>query len=184
MDVPAAIYTIGYGGRTFDELAALLGARGVSCLVDVRSVPASRFRPEFARAPLEIALKAVGIRYLFLGDTLGGRPEAPECYVDGKVDYERVRAQEFFQRGIERLCRALEQETSLALMCSEGRPEMCHRTKLIGVALEARGIRVVHLDESGIARTQPEVIERLTGGQLSLFGDPVFQSRKRYGDDP
>ena len=39
-------------------------------------------------------------------------------------------------------------------MCSEGRPEQCHRSKLIGEALAAAGIPVCHIDEDGGLLTQ------------------------------
>lgn len=177
------VFTIGYGSRSFDDLADLLAEYGITCLVDVRTAPYSRFRPEFSKAALEAALPGRGIRYVFLGDALGGRPEVPDCYVDGKVDYERVKEKEFYRRGIERVRRAREQGMRLALMCSEGRPEECHRSKLIGVSLTEQGIPVLHLDEEGIPRSQEEVIARLTGGQLDLFGAPSFTSRKRYGEE-
>ena len=32
-------------------------------------------------------------------------------------------------------------------MCSEGKPEMCHRSKLIGATLDELGIPVLHIDE-------------------------------------
>lgn len=66
------------------------------------------------------------------------------------------------------------------LLCSEGKPEQCHRSKLIGETLAGRGIPVLHIDEHDQLRSQEEVIQRLTGGQLSLFGDLEFTSRKRY----
>ena len=66
-------------------------------------------------------------------------------------------------------------------MCSEGRPEQCHSSKLIGEALSAAGIPVCHIDEDGALFSQTEVIDRLTRGQLDLFGQPSFTSRKRYG---
>lgn len=171
MDGPGQIYTIGYGSRTFEGLVAILREQGITCLVDVRSVPASRFRPEFSRPALEVALTEQGIRYVYLGNALGGRPEAPECYTDGKIDYDRVREQEFYRRGIDRLRRAYAQRMPVVLMCSEGRPEECHRARLIGASLHELGIPVAHLDEEGLPRTQQEVIERLTGGQMDLFDE-------------
>jgi uncharacterized protein (DUF488 family) len=66
-------------------------------------------------------------------------------------------------------------------MCSEGRPEQCHRSKLIGEALATAGIHVCHIDETGQLLTQQQVIDRLTRGQLDLFGPTTFTSRKRYG---
>lgn len=178
------IYTIGYGQRTIDELAALLKEHGVECLVDVRTAPYSRFRPEFSRTALQAAIVEQGLRYIFQGASLGGRPDYPDCYVDGKVDYDRIREKEFYREGIERLRKAAAQGMRVALMCSEGRPEECHRSKLIGVSLAALGIPVLHLDEDGRPTSQEEVMRRLTGGQLGLFGDPSFTSRKRYGGEP
>ncbi len=177
------IYTIGYGSRSIDEFIALLRENAVTSLVDVRTSPYSSFRPEFSREPLASTLDVAGIRYIFLGKELGGKPNSPDCYVDGKVDYGRLREKDFYKRGISRLLEALDQRYRIALMCSEGRPEDCHRSKLIGVSLSEAGIPLVHLDEEGARLGQDEVIARLTGGQLDLFGSPAFTSRKKYGDN-
>jgi hypothetical protein len=116
-----------------------------------------------------------------MGDTLGGQPKEPGCYTDGKVDYDKVRVQPFFQAGLARLEQAFAQQRCVTLLCSEGRPEQCHRSKLIGEALAAVGIPIRHIDEDGRLLTQMEVIDRLTHGQLDLFGQGTFSSRKRYG---
>jgi hypothetical protein len=69
-------------------------------------------------------------------------------------------------------------------MCSEGKPEMCHRSKLIGKTLAQRGIPLAHIDESDRLISQDDVLLRQTGGQRSLFGDEMLPvtSRKRYRD--
>jgi uncharacterized protein (DUF488 family) len=175
------VYTIGYGARTVDELIVALRAYDIMFLVDVRTAPYSRFKPEFSRDALEQELKRQDIRYVYLGDALGGRPADPDCYVDDKVDYERVKTKDFYQAGIERVRTAWQRSVHFVLMCSEGKPEQCHRSKLIGETLAGLGIPVVHIDEHDQLRSQDEVIQRLTGGQLSLFGDLEFTSRKRYG---
>lgn len=175
------IYTVGYGARTLDELVDVLAAHAIAFLVDVRSAPYSRFKPEFSKDALERDLKARGLRYVYLGDALGGRPADPDCYVDDKVDYERVKQKDSYKAGIDRLCAAWQRGLRVAIMCSEGKPEQCHRSKLIGESLAALGIPVAHIDENDELRSQDEVIQRLTGGQLSLFGDYEFTSRKRYG---
>lgn len=173
------LYTIGYGSRTMEEFLAVLRAHEVEYVIDVRSAPYSKFKPEFSKASLAAVLKRHGFHYVFMGDLLGGQPDAPDCYSDGKVDYDKVRTKPFFQAGLDRLKSARQQGLRVALMCSEGRPELCHRVKLIGEALESLGIPVAHIDEDGQLRSQSEVIHRLTGGQLDLFG-PAFTSRKRY----
>jgi len=178
------VYTIGYGSRSLDELVAALKQHEIACVLDVRTAPYSKFRPEFSKSALEVSLPPHGLRYVFIGDLLGGRPDSPDCYVDGKVDYDQVREKEFYRRGIERVCRAHEQGMHLALFCAEGRPDACHRSKLIGVTLAEMGIPLAHIDEAGELLTQDEVIGKATGYQPSLFGAPSLTSRKRYGGDP
>jgi uncharacterized protein (DUF488 family) len=184
---PPPLFTIGYGARTLDEFLAALRANRIEYLIDVRTAPYSKFKPEFSKELLQHHVQRAGLRYVFMGDTLGGQPKDPACLTEGKVDYDKVRTQPFFHAGIERLKKAVEQRRRAALMCSEGRPEQCHRSKLIGEALTAAGIPVCHIDEDGALLTQTQVIDRLTHGQLDLFGQPSFTSRKRYaseeGDD-
>lgn len=177
-----AIYTIGYGKRGIDELIATLKEHGIDFLVDVRSTPYSKFKPEFSKDALAAALQRHGIRYVFMGDLLGGRPDDEECYVNGKVDYERLKVTEPFRRGIGRLRSAWEKELRVCVMCSEGRPEECHRSKLIGEVLEAEDIPVRHIDADGNVVSQQAILRILTGGQMRLFGDS-FTSRKKYRVD-
>ena len=46
------IYTIGYGSRSIVELIEVLQQHQVAYLIDVRSVPYSRYKPEFSKKPL------------------------------------------------------------------------------------------------------------------------------------
>ena len=177
---PVPIYTIGYGSRTMAAFLAVLAAHGINYLIDLRSVPYSRFKPEFGKRELESHLRQRGIRYVYLGDKLGGQPADRECYVDNKVVYERVKEKAFYQEGIRRVEKAFCQQLHGVLMCSEGKPETCHRSKLIGESLTELGIPVVHIDEEDQLRTQEDVVYNLAAGQLSLFGDHAFKSRKRY----
>ena len=72
MTIP--IYTIGYGSRSIEEFVEVLQRFDIAYLVDVRSAPYSRYKPEFSKAELAAELQRFGIRYLFMGDTLGGQP--------------------------------------------------------------------------------------------------------------
>ena len=168
------IYTIGYGSRSVDELIATLKHYAIEYLVDVRTAPYSRYKPEYSKDALAAALQAQGIRYLFLGEALGGRPTDPACYVDGKVDYELVKQQPFYQVGLERVQNAFRQQLRVVLMCSEGKPTQCHRSKLIGASLTSLDIPVVHIDEQGAAQSQADVMAEITNGQLSIFGGPAL----------
>lgn len=177
---PSTVFTVGYGAREFAAFVAVLKAQQIAWLVDVRSAPYSRFKPEYAQDALRAALEAQGIRYVYMGDQLGGRPADPDCYVDGKVDYGRVRAMPIFAAGLARVRNACLQGRRVVLMCSEGRPEECHRSKLIGEALVELGVPVLHIDEEDRLVAHDAVIARLTDGQLSLFGQEEFTSRRRY----
>lgn len=176
---PGRILSIGQGARDVDRLVDALRRHEVQFLVDVRSSPYSRFRPEFSRKPLKVALGKAGVRYLFLGRELGGLPADPTCYVAGKVDYARCRRRPVFLAGLARLADAVAQGLTVCLMCSEGEPWLCHRSKLIGVALADGGVQVQHILPDDTLLGQDEVIQVLTGGQADLFGD-AFCSRGKY----
>jgi uncharacterized protein (DUF488 family) len=174
------ILTIGYGLREIAELIVLLKRHGVEYVGDVRSVPYSR-RPEYAREQLERLLGAAEIRYVFLGGTLGGRPDDPGCYDDdGHVDYDRCRTAPAFLSGIERVETAYRDRHPLALLCSEARPSDCHRSKLLAEMLVERGVPVAHIDERGELVEHAEVAAQIRGAQLSFVADGLGRSRRAY----
>lgn len=179
------IYTIGYGAREMVDFIAVLKSHQINYLIDIRSKPYSRYKPDFSKHTLERKLQAQGIRYVFMGDTLGGQPDDSDCYKeDGKVDYDKIKDKEFYARGIGRLRQAWQHQINVVLMCSEGKPEMCHRSKLIGRTLVDEGINLAHIDENNQIISQEDVVLRLIKGQPSLFDD-FFQytSRKKYRED-
>ncbi|RJP32567.1 MAG: DUF488 domain-containing protein [Candidatus Omnitrophota bacterium] len=173
------IYTIGYGKRTTDELLTILADHHITYLIDVRSSPYSKFKPEFSKTSLQPTLAQAGIRYVFMGDLIGGTPEDPVCYTDGKADYDKIAETERYQKGIARLLSAFEQNLSICLMCSEGKPELCHRSKLIGNTLKQKGIPVLHINEENETKTQEYIMNVIEGWQMTLFDMPLL-SRKTY----
>jgi len=175
------LFTVGYGSSKIDQFVDLLKRFDIAYLLDVRSKPYSKYKPEYSREALKQRVEAEGIRYVFMGNLLGGLPKDRNCFTDGKVDYEKVRSQLFYQRGIERLRSAWEQQLRVALLCACGKPERCHRSKLIGVSLQREGIPVVHLDDRGRSFTQKAILMKLNGNP-DLFGHiaEVATSRKKY----
>lgn len=165
------IYTIGYGSRSLDDFIDTLQQHEIAFLIDVRTAPYSRHKPEFSKKALSDALGKRGIRYVFMGDALGGRPEDEALRTGGKPDYDKMAASADFARGMDRIENAFEQQQRVALMCSEGKPEMCHRSLLIGATLDERRIPVAHIDERGSLLSQADVMERLHPGQPDLFDD-------------
>lgn len=170
--------SIGYGDRSWESFLERLRRHDIRFLIDVRSHPRSR-QPEFNEEALQLLLLKAGIRYIFMGDMLGGKPDDQSCYVDGKVDYARCEQRPAFRSGLERLRAAIAGGHRVALMCSELDPERCHRSKLIGQALLKEGTELTHIDRDGERVSQQVVIERITGGQGALFGQS-FTSVGRY----
>jgi len=179
MSASTPVFTIGYGHRSLSDVIQLLREHEIQFLVDVRSVPSSKSQPDFDQRNLERDSGLDGIRYVFMGDALGGRPGDVSCYENGHVLYERVRERTFFRKGLRRLLQAVAGNHRVCLLCAEIKPESCHRSKLIGAALSDEHIDVVHIDSDGRTATQTAVIARLTTAQGQLF-DQRFQSRRSY----
>lgn len=178
------LYTIGHGNRKPEEFLALLKDFGIEYLIDVRSQPYSKFNPQYNQNELKFFLERNGIKYVFMGDTIGGRPKDKSCYdFDGKVDYEAVKTKDFFKNGIDRLKTAYNKDINVVLMCSESKPCECHRSKLIGKVLDVDKISMKHIDEKGKIKDQASVINELNKGlgEFDLFGNPINStSRKAY----
>jgi uncharacterized protein (DUF488 family) len=166
MSEPYQLLSVGYSHHPLEDFLALLRGAGVTAVADVRTHPHSRFCP-YANAPhFAETLGRAGIRYVFLGEQLGGRPAARELYDDeGRVDYELVRRTEAFRQGLERLERGVEQFI-VAMLCGEEDPLDCHRGLMITPALVERGVVPGHLRRDGRVETTAEMEERL----LTLTG--------------
>jgi uncharacterized protein (DUF488 family) len=178
------LYTIGHGSRKPEDFLKLLREFGIEYLIDVRSQPFSKFNPQFNEHDLKFFLERNGIKYVFMGDTIGGRPKDTSCYdKEGKVDYEVVKTKEFFLNGIDRLKTAYDKDINVVIMCSESKPCECHRSKLIGRVLIVDNIALKHIDEKGKLKDQSTVISELNKGlsEYDLFGNPInTSSRKTY----
>lgn len=152
------MYSIGNGSRKWDDFVSLLRLYGIQYLIDVRSRPGSRFHPQYNRSAMEVGLAAEGVRYVFMGDVLGGRPEEASLYVDGKVSYELLSRSAAYLSGIERLLVAETKGLAAAVMCSERDPRTCHRARLIGATLLQQGISLQHIDVDGAVRRQEDLL--------------------------
>jgi uncharacterized protein (DUF488 family) len=155
------LLTIGHSNLELEAFLALLAQHRVQTLADVRSRPASFRFPQFNREPLEAGLSSAGIRYEFLGETLGGRPADPRVYrEDGLVDYAARRPAPDFIEGLERAL-ALSGASVAALMCAEEDPLQCHRFLMICPSLLERSVTPVHIRRGGALESQSDAEDRL-----------------------
>jgi uncharacterized protein (DUF488 family) len=165
------VLTIGHSNHTVEHFLSLLKAQAVQVVVDTRSQPYSKYATQFDHEALKPVLQDVGIRYLYLGRELGGRPEGDEFYDgEGHVLYDRVAATSLFQEGLSRLERGI-REYKVALLCAEENPAACHRRLLVGRVLVDRGIQVEHIRGDGRIQTEEEVAAEVDPNrdQLTLF---------------
>lgn len=177
------IYSIGHGNKKFEDFLKELSSFNIKYLIDVRTSPYSKYNPQYNRELLKNNLEAANITYVYMGDNLGGLPSDRSCYVDGKVSYDLIKDKDFFKEGLSRLIKAYEKDINVAVMCSESKPEECHRSKLIGQELLKKSIAIQHITEPDKTKDQFTVMNELTKGKgvVDLFGNETsFTSRKKY----
>ena len=105
------LYTIGHSNHDEQEFVELLQTHGIDVLADVRSQPYSRYATHFSAESMRHVAEEAGIKYLFMGKELGGRPNGAEFYdQDGYVLYRRVAASLPFHEGLQRLQQAMADE--------------------------------------------------------------------------
>ncbi len=155
------LFTIGHSNLEIEVFLAVLAQHRIQTLCDVRSRPASFRFPQFNREPLEGGLASAGVRYEFLGGTLGGRPADPRVYrEDGLVDYAARRRAPDFAAGLERAL-AFSRTSVIALMCAEEDPLQCHRFLIICPALIERDVTPAHIRRDGVLESHRDAEDRL-----------------------
>jgi uncharacterized protein (DUF488 family) len=161
MDRPT-IYTVGHSTHPIEVFLDLLKAYSISCLIDVRSVAASSYNPQYNKEPLSNFLKANGITYLHFAEEFGARHTDPDLLdEEGKVNFELVRKSWNFKNGIERLWQGIDKGFTIALMCSESEPFDCHRFSMVSIALEKEGFDVKHILKDKTLKTNSQLESQL-----------------------
>lgn len=169
------VYTVGHSTHSIEYFVDLLTKNKVDVVADVRSSPYSRFNPQFNKETLAASLREHCIKYVFLGDEFGARSLDRSCYIDGKVQYDRLAKTELFRSGVERVRLGVDRGYKMALMCAEKDPLDCHRTVLVSRNLEKEGFNVVHILSDGSTETQQSATERLVK-QFKLHQSDLFLS--------
>ena len=171
------VFTIGHSTRPIDDFIHLLKSHGVQRLIDVRTLPRSRFNPHFDNTRLPASLRAAHIRYTHLPG-LGGlrRPhrDSPNAgwrnkSFRGYADHMQSAA---FKRSLER-CLKLASVERVALMCAEAVPWRCHRS-LIADALVVRGIDALEIASD--TRVRPHTLTpfaKVDGEEITYPADPA-----------
>jgi len=156
------VYTIGHSNHTIEYFIELLQSHSINCIIDVRSVSASAYNPQFNSEPLQNTLKHFNINYLHFGDEFGARHTDPKLLDEfGKVDFDKVRKSEKFLFGVERLKTGIEKGYNISIMCSEAEPFDCHRFSMISYFLARNGFDVLHILKDKSIITNEELEDKL-----------------------
>ena len=182
--------SVGHSNHPIEHFLDLLKRLDVEAVADTRSQPYSRFSPQYDQASLKEKLESAGISYVYIGKELGGRPEGKEFYdAGGHVLYGKVAESDGFKNGLARLERGMREYRTLALLCSEENPSVCHRRLLITRVLAERGIEVYHLRGDGRMESESELRAAERPTQLGLFAQqdtwksiPSVLPKKRRGN--
>lgn len=183
MDKPI-IYTIGHSNHSIEIFLDLLKTFSITFLVDVRSVAASSYNPQFNKESLSNSLKSNGIIYLHFAEEFGARHTDPDLLDDdGKVNFEYVRQSWNFKNGVDRLWQGIDKGYSIALMCSEGEPFDCHRFSMVSIALQIEGFEVKHILKDKTLKTNAQLETQLLKKYEKKIPQPdIFQPNVSLDD--
>ena len=183
-----SVYTIGHSNHTLEHFVTLVKAHEINLIADVRSVPFSRFAPQFNQKAIKASLGLYDIVYEYMGDSLGGKFIDPALLTDdGLPDFEKLIKNNSFCKGLNDIITKIENGSKLALMYAEKEPQNCHRFMLISRALSKRGVQAVHILADGSVVDNDELLVSLASGtkknnemQLDLFGIETFDADEVY----
>jgi uncharacterized protein (DUF488 family) len=143
----SALVTVGYEGRTAEQLVQAIADDDVDVLVDVRLTPLSR-KPGLSKTKLAAALAEVGVRYLHLR-ALGNPRENRAGFRSGdpasQDRYDAVLAAEDADVALRQLEELLA-GSRVALLCFERDFGACHRQAIADELLRRRpGLPLEHV---------------------------------------
>lgn len=147
----AKVFTIGYAGIELPQFIDVLQQNGVTLLIDVRSVPRSRYFAAYNDTVLSKELAKYQIRYEHWRE-FGARQ------LDYK--YETIASSAPFQRALQRLKNSHE---TVCLMCAEIDPINCHRFILVGRYLDDVTNIIAKRNGAVVYETKSATAERING---------------------
>lgn len=122
------IFSLGHGAKPLDVFLNKLKEYKIDLVIDARSYPVSRFHSHYNKMPLQRALAKETIKYLWRGNSIGGRAE--------NVGYEQT---------IDELVKLAKLGTQVCVICSESNHLKCHRYTVLTPSFEERGLLVIHI---------------------------------------
>lgn len=123
------IFSCGHSNRGFSEFLQKLQENNIDTVIDIRSIPRSRFCPQYNQGALSQGLEKENIEYIFKGNNLGGKGE--------NVRYEET---------VDELVEIVKSGKRICVMCSEASYKDCHRHTMLEPSFVERGVKMTHLN--------------------------------------
>jgi uncharacterized protein (DUF488 family) len=158
-----ALVTVGHGTMSREGFTELLRDANVERVVDVRSFPASRHNPQFAREQIEAWLPEDGVVYRWekrLGGFRRPRPDSANVALRNSSfrGYADHMATAEFRDALDTLVGSAGDRVT-TVMCAETLWWRCHRRLIADAAVLVDSLETVHLGHDGRLTTH-----RLTEG--------------------
>ena len=156
------IYTIGHSNYSMEKLIEMLRYFDINTVVDIRGTPYSKYNVQFDKERIRYTLTKAGFIYIYMAKELAAKRENKASYNnEGYSDFEKVVQEEDFLNGIERLENGCNKGYRIALLGAMQDPIRCHRSILVGRALNESGFNVMHILDDLSIKDQNYIDERL-----------------------
>ncbi|MGL4452660.1 MAG: DUF488 family protein [Sarcina sp.] len=144
------IFAIGHSNYPFEKLVNMLREHNVNCVVDIRETPYSSYNVQYNKEYFEANIKQEGFKYIYMGKEFGAKRQTRESYLN-KVyaDFEKVKEEETFINGIERIKKGCKLGYRIVLFGAMQEQIRCHRSILIGRVLNKQGFDVKYILHEG-----------------------------------
>lgn len=138
------IKSIGHSNKPIDVFLDTLQEHQIEVVVDVRTIPRSRFSPHFNEKALGSSLAKRAIKYLNRGQNLGGRGENT-----------------YYEEAIEELVELARQGVRVCVMCSEADYRDCHRYSTLTPSFHSHDVDVFHIEYAKIVNTPKKQVRKI-----------------------
>ena len=148
------LYSVGHSNKKANDLITLLKRFKIDVLADARTMPFSKYNPQFNRFDIAKLLDSSGIKYLYRGKNIGGKG------VNERED-----------EALDELVKMAKEGKKVAIMCSEGNFRDCHRFTKLAPKLLKKGVDTIHInwDNSSQSHAEFENEESSANKQFEMF---------------
>lgn len=171
------IYTIGYSCFEIEDFIEVLKKYNITCLIDVRSNPYSKYHVDYNKENLQNVLKTNGIIYRNYKFEFGAHQEDLQYFTDGYLDFIKYTKSESFIEGVKKVETGINMDYTFALMCAEKDPSTCHRNIMVAREFYNLGYVIKNILSDNSYELQEDIEQRLVDeffpdrNQMSFFSE-------------